>query len=191
MEGLPEYERVEVGRGLERGGTVEGKRARLDLTRPHTSNLSSFPRRPVSSCACSGPQGLSPHQNRTVPPLRHQWAWALARDFPHLQVGVCAGVAARAGGGLCWYCAGVLRHRFEDSPEGRVVHSKHMGARAVGSRAGSVDRETCGLYIGVMAHGYVLEEWAPVGFEACRGQTGATSSAWGGLPGVWVSGRLR
>ncbi|EFJ43435.1 hypothetical protein VOLCADRAFT_43118, partial [Volvox carteri f. nagariensis] len=37
-------------------------------------------------------QGLSPHQNRTVPPLRHQWAWALARDFPHLQFSLNGGV---------------------------------------------------------------------------------------------------
>ncbi|KAK9841940.1 hypothetical protein WJX81_000054 [Elliptochloris bilobata] len=28
--------------------------------------------------------GLSPHQNRTVPPLRREWVWALKRDFPHL-----------------------------------------------------------------------------------------------------------
>ncbi|GLI67721.1 hypothetical protein VaNZ11_011921 [Volvox africanus] len=36
--------------------------------------------------------GLSPHQNRTVPPLRHQWAWALARDFPHLQFSLNGGL---------------------------------------------------------------------------------------------------
>jgi hypothetical protein len=29
--------------------------------------------------------GLSPHQNRTVPPLRREWVFALSRDFPHLQ----------------------------------------------------------------------------------------------------------
>ena len=27
---------------------------------------------------------FNPHQNRTVPPLRRAWAFALARDFPHL-----------------------------------------------------------------------------------------------------------
>ncbi|KXZ44463.1 hypothetical protein GPECTOR_67g303 [Gonium pectorale] len=36
--------------------------------------------------------GLSPHQNRTVPPLRHQWAWALAKDFPHLQFSLNGGL---------------------------------------------------------------------------------------------------
>lgn len=30
-------------------------------------------------------QGLSPQQNRTVPPLRYAWVYALKRDFPHLQ----------------------------------------------------------------------------------------------------------
>lgn len=28
--------------------------------------------------------GLSPHQNRTIPPLRYSWVYALKRDFPHL-----------------------------------------------------------------------------------------------------------
>jgi hypothetical protein len=28
--------------------------------------------------------GISPAQNRSVPPLRHDWVWALKRDFPHL-----------------------------------------------------------------------------------------------------------
>ena len=27
---------------------------------------------------------FNPHQNRTIPPLRRSWAFALARDFPHL-----------------------------------------------------------------------------------------------------------
>jgi tRNA-dihydrouridine synthase A len=26
--------------------------------------------------------GLNPHQNRTIPPLRYEWVWALKRDFP-------------------------------------------------------------------------------------------------------------
>lgn len=30
-------------------------------------------------------RGLNPHQNRTVPPLRHDWVWSLQHDFPHLQ----------------------------------------------------------------------------------------------------------
>ena len=30
-------------------------------------------------------KGLSPAQNRTVPPLRREWVYALKRDFPHLE----------------------------------------------------------------------------------------------------------
>lgn len=37
-------------------------------------------------------QGLNPHQNRTVPPLRHQWVFALRRDFPHLSFSLNGGV---------------------------------------------------------------------------------------------------
>ena len=36
--------------------------------------------------------GLSPHQNRTVPPLRYHWPLALARDFPALRFTVNGGL---------------------------------------------------------------------------------------------------
>lgn len=29
--------------------------------------------------------GLSPSDNRNVPPLHREWVYALARDFPHLR----------------------------------------------------------------------------------------------------------
>ena len=37
-------------------------------------------------------KGLSPAQNRSIPPLRYQWVWALKRDFPHLQFTLNGGV---------------------------------------------------------------------------------------------------
>jgi tRNA-dihydrouridine synthase len=37
-------------------------------------------------------KGLNPHQNRTVPPLRYEWVWALKRDFPHLDFSLNGGV---------------------------------------------------------------------------------------------------
>lgn len=37
-------------------------------------------------------KGLSPAQNRTVPPLRHDWVWALKRDFPRLSFQLNGGV---------------------------------------------------------------------------------------------------
>jgi len=59
--------------------------------------------------------GLSPAENRTVPPLRRGWAFALARDFPHLRFvlnGEASGAAeaarlleAEAGGA---HVAGVM-----------------------------------------------------------------------------------
>eukprot|EP00892_Ulva_mutabilis_P003385 jgi/Ulvmu1/1418/UM011_0147.1 len=36
--------------------------------------------------------GLSPHQNRTVPPLRYGWVYALKRDFPHLDFSLNGGI---------------------------------------------------------------------------------------------------
>jgi tRNA-dihydrouridine synthase A len=38
-------------------------------------------------------QGLSPKENREVPPLRYDWAWQLKRDRPGLQVLVNGGIA--------------------------------------------------------------------------------------------------
>ncbi len=40
--------------------------------------------------------GLSPRQNRTVPPLRHDWVYALKRRYPALTVVVNGGVRTRA-----------------------------------------------------------------------------------------------
>ena len=37
-------------------------------------------------------KGLSPAQNRTVPPLRYGWVFALKRDFPHLQFSLNGGI---------------------------------------------------------------------------------------------------
>ncbi|KAL4452462.1 hypothetical protein ABPG75_008124 [Micractinium tetrahymenae] len=39
-------------------------------------------------------KGLNPHQNRTIPPLRYEWVWALKRDFPHLDFSLNGGVLA-------------------------------------------------------------------------------------------------
>jgi tRNA-dihydrouridine synthase A len=38
-------------------------------------------------------QGLSPKENREIPPLRYEWAWRLKRERPDLQVLVNGGVA--------------------------------------------------------------------------------------------------
>ena len=37
-------------------------------------------------------KGLNPAQNRSVPPLRYEWVWALKRDFPHLDFSLNGGV---------------------------------------------------------------------------------------------------
>lgn len=39
-------------------------------------------------------KGLNPHQNRTVPPLRYEWIWALKRDFPGLEFSLNGGVVS-------------------------------------------------------------------------------------------------
>ncbi|KAK9818858.1 hypothetical protein WJX74_002305 [Apatococcus lobatus] len=49
-------------------------------------------------------KGLNPHQNRTIPPLRYEWVWALKRDFPHLSFSLNGGVMG------CYEAAAALRH---------------------------------------------------------------------------------
>ena len=39
-------------------------------------------------------QGLSPRENREVPPLRYEWAWRLKRERPDLEVLVNGGIAS-------------------------------------------------------------------------------------------------
>ena len=39
-------------------------------------------------------QGLSPHENRTIPPLRYDVVYRLKRDFPHLHITLNGGVAS-------------------------------------------------------------------------------------------------
>ena len=52
-------------------------------------------------------QGLSPAQNRSVPPLRHGWVWGLKRDFPHLRFTLNGGLESTAA------ARDVLLHDFE------------------------------------------------------------------------------
>ena len=44
-------------------------------------------------------KGLSPKENREVPPLRYDWAWRLKRERPQLQVVVNGGIADAAEAG--------------------------------------------------------------------------------------------
>jgi tRNA-dihydrouridine synthase A len=41
-------------------------------------------------------KGLSPKENREVPPLRHDWVYGLKRDFPHLTIVLNGGVENNA-----------------------------------------------------------------------------------------------
>ncbi len=39
-------------------------------------------------------QGLSPKENRTIPPLKYEYAWRLKRDFPQLEIIVNGGITS-------------------------------------------------------------------------------------------------
>jgi len=39
-------------------------------------------------------KGLSPKENRTVPPLNYEWVYRIKRDFPWLRIGVNGGIVS-------------------------------------------------------------------------------------------------
>jgi tRNA-dihydrouridine synthase A len=68
--------------------------------------------------------GLTPAQNRSVPPLRHEWLWALKRDFPELRFTLNGGVASGR------HAAAALACR-EHGLGRRVPHGVMIGRAAV------------------------------------------------------------
>jgi tRNA-dihydrouridine synthase A len=81
-------------------------------------------------------QGLSPKENREVPPLRYDWAYRLKQERPHLQVVVNGGIASleeatqhldHADGamlGRAAYHDPYLLHRLEVAWFGGAVRSR-------------------------------------------------------------------
>ena len=54
-------------------------------------------------------EGLSPAQNRNIPPLRHAWVYQLAQDFPHLKFFLNGGVQS------CYEAQSLLNSKDEDA----------------------------------------------------------------------------
>ncbi|CAL8471488.1 g11030 [Coccomyxa elongata] len=65
-------------------------------------------------------KGLSPHENRTIPPLRYEWVFALKRDFPHLEFSLNGGLDS------CQQAAAALQH----SVDGASIHGVMIGRSA-------------------------------------------------------------
>jgi len=88
-------------------------------------------------------QGLSPKENREVPPLRYDWAYRLKQERPHLQVVVNGGIAgaeeatahlAHADGamlGRAAYHDPYLLHRLDVAWFGGVLQSRGALLRAL------------------------------------------------------------
>lgn len=52
--------------------------------------------------------GLNPAQNRTIPPLKRSWVWALRRDFPEAEFSLNGGIES------CHQAAAALRHEMAE-----------------------------------------------------------------------------
>ncbi len=115
-------------------------------------------------------QGLSPKENREVPPLRYDWAYRLKRERPALQVVVNGGIATleealahleHADGamlGRAAYHDPYLLHRLDAAMAGRALQPRHELLRALrphveawlarGVALKHVTRHVLGLYHG-------------------------------------------
>jgi tRNA-dihydrouridine synthase A len=74
-------------------------------------------------------RGLSPAQNRSVPPLRHEWVWGLKRDFPHLHFSLNGGVqnGDEAAGALALDVPGVGPSGVSGVMVGRAAYNDPWG----------------------------------------------------------------
>lgn len=69
-------------------------------------------------------KGLNPHQNRTVPPLRHDWVWSLRADFPHLQFSINGGIMSS------YEARAALRIQHPRLPDGDGIEGVMIGRAA-------------------------------------------------------------
>lgn len=104
--------------------------------------------------------GLSPAQNRSVPPLRHEWVYALARDFPELRFTINGGVVD------AHHAAAFLRH----VPEGaRALEGVMVGrgiANAPWTALADADRALWGEENPAASRRDVLERYAAYAADA-------------------------
>jgi tRNA-dihydrouridine synthase A len=85
-------------------------------------------------------QGLSPKENREIPPLNYEWVYQLKRDFPHLTIVVNGGIETlNAGEQHLEYVDGVMlgRAAYQNPWLLSEVDTRLFGA----SEAVSMDRE--------------------------------------------------
>ena len=102
--------------------------------------------------------GLSPHQNRTVPPLRYEWLFALKRDFPHLKFSLNGGVQTlEEAVASIEYAERVTRstdatHKKSEEADGSTEGAESAGT--TGDRARDIPPEGIyGVMIGRAAYG--------------------------------------
>ncbi|EED35238.1 tRNA-dihydrouridine synthase A [Luminiphilus syltensis NOR5-1B] len=118
-------------------------------------------------------QGLSPKENREIPPLNYPWVYRLKQDFPHLTIVLNGGVTdipaceshlgkvdgvmlGRAAYQNPWLLASVDQALFGDAPRGQSRASVLEALMpyidrelARGGRLNHVTRHVLGLYQGI------------------------------------------
>jgi tRNA-dihydrouridine synthase A len=118
-------------------------------------------------------KGLSPKENREIPPLKYEYAYRLKRDFPHLEISINGGIKTLdeveehlkhvdgvmlgreayhnpyvlAGVDTRFYGAAAPVPSREDIEAGFIDYARHELAR--GTYLGAMTRHALGLYRGV------------------------------------------
>lgn len=88
-------------------------------------------------------KGLNPKQNREVPPLRHELAWQLKRDFPQLTIAVNGGITTDAHiAEQLQHADGVMvgRHAYHEPMAMAAWDARFFGARAAAPDADAVEQ---------------------------------------------------
>lgn len=112
-------------------------------------------------------QGLNPHQNRTVPPLRYEWVYALKRDFPHLDFSLNGGVQSAAD------AAAAIAY----SPDWSAPDGPGPAAEAAGDDHAMAEASTCSGHAATAADGGSSSNGHAAGEAAAVGNGASCSGA--------------
>lgn len=154
------------------GAGISAQQCCCPAPSPRTERGTSWP---LATPGC--PPAQNPHQNRTIPPLRYEWVWALKRDFPHLEFSLNGGVQSLQE------AAAALR-LANQSPTGAAEPAAPSNGAAAGAASGAEDGAAA-AGAAEAANGAAANGAATAG-GAAPGWAAAAAGLEGGITGVMI-----
>jgi tRNA dihydrouridine synthase A len=111
--------------------------------------------------------GLSPHQNRTIPPLKYHWVLALKRDFPALDFTVNGGLQSPAEAVDVLAYRGPWRERVHGVMIGRAAYNSPWHTLACADTlvfGAARNPATCRRQVRAQC---LAAAWCPYSMDAC------------------------